>query len=645
MMSSSTAILNENQQEAVLWNDGPLLVLAGPGSGKTRVLTHRVARILKQDDDPSVLALTFTNKAAAEMRDRVDLLLGQRADRARLCTFHSFAADILRQHGGHLGLRPDFSMLAQDEDRIAILEDVASSLPDEGDPVPSDRRNLLRFVDRLFSASYDCDTRAATVPRGPTWASTLYRGYREALVSANRLDFGSLLHFACRLLRERPGVANLIRLSWTHICVDEFQDTNGAQYDLLRLIAPGRTHNLFVVADDDQIIYQWNGASPDRLGRLQGDYDMRVIQLPECYRCPSSIITLANRLIGHNTKRMSTKVAMRASSMMDCFDDNNIRSKVFGSPEDEAIFIPTDIQSRALRPAECVVLGRAGKLLSNATVGLAEYGLEASLMRRKNDFESPVIRVLIEALRLANSRHDRDILRKLCVAWKELSAHTLESEAVAAAAALTGGDFLRAWTDAASSAGSGRRFGAVVNQICAKLVDALAFREIVDWFLDQGWRTWNGNGNGNRAIDHEGEDDRELGDELEVWRELHEDMVSEYDDLTLNLYLQQMDLRSKMPTPKPNAVRYMTVHGSKGLEFKHVYLIGMAQEVFPSFQALRNGTQSREVEEERRNCFVAITRTERSLTFTRSERYYGYSKEPSQFLAEMGVAEASMPDG
>ena len=124
--------LNENQHKAVSWNDGPLLVLAGPGSGKTRVLAFRVARILEENDDASVLALTFTNKAAAEMRERVERLLGQRADRAHLCTFHSFAVDILRQHGSHLGLRPDFSLLTQDEDRIAVLEDVVAGLTDEG---------------------------------------------------------------------------------------------------------------------------------------------------------------------------------------------------------------------------------------------------------------------------------------------------------------------------------------------------------------------------------------------------------------------------------------------------------------------------------------------------------------------------------
>ena len=644
-MSLAVETLNKNQYKAVSWNDGPLLVLAGPGSGKTRVLTFRIARILEESDGASALALTFTNKAAAEMRERVERLLGQRADRVHLCTFHSFAVDVLRQHGSHLGLRPDFSLLTQDEDRIAILEDVVAGLPDESDPLPTDRWNLLRFVDRLFAESYDGGEKAASLARTPTWAPPLHRGYCEALVSGNRLDFGSLLHFACRLLKEKPGVARLVRLGWTHVCVDQFQDTNKAQYDFLRLIAPERRHNLFVVADDDQIIYQWNGASPGRLAQLRRDYDMDVVQLPECYRCPPSIIALANRLIAHNLGRVRNKLALKASPNVEYRNDGGIRYGTFESPEEEAAFIPRDIRSRGLAAVDCVVLGRTAKLLAGAVSGLIDAGFEASLMRRKNDFESPAIRVLVEALRLANARHDRDILRRLCVAWKELSDRTLESDAVAAAAALSGGDFLRAWADAASASVSGR-FRAVVDRIRSDLVDSLAFPTIVDWFLEQGWKSWSENYDQGARDDQESEDGRELADELETWRGLHDDMSHEYGpgNLTLNIYLQQMDLASKAPRPRPDAVRCMTVHGSKGLEFKHVYLIGMAQEVFPSFQALRKGGKSRELEEERRNCFVAITRARRTLTLTRAERYYGYSKAPSQFLDEMGVHAVPLQD-
>ena len=164
-------------------------------------------------------------------------------------------------------------------------------------------------------------------------------------------------------------------------------------------------------------------------------------------------------------------------------------------------------------------------------------------------------------------------------------------------------------------------------RIRSDLVDSLAFPGIVDWFFDQGWQAW------------EEEEEREVADEVTTWRDLHGEIVREYNhgDLTLNAYLQQMDLASKMPRPDPDAVRCMTVHGAKGLEFKHVYLLGMAQEVLPSFHALCKGEKSKEVEEERRNCFVAITRVEETLTLTRAEEYYGYPKESSQFLAEMGI--------
>ena len=620
--------LNENQRQAVSWSDGPLLVLAGPGSGKTRVLAVRVARILEENDDASVLALTFTNKAAVEMRERVEQLLGHRADRAHLCTFHAFAADVLRQHGSHVELRPDFMLLTQDEDRLAVLDEVVDGLPDDGaPPPPTDRRNLLRLVDRLFAESYDGGENATMLVRTPAWLPRLYAEYCKALVAGNRLDFGSLLHFARRLLQEKPGVARVVRIGWTHVCVDEFQDTNRAQYDLLRLIAPDRRHALFVVGDDDQIIYQWNGASPERFAALRRNYDIGVIQLPECYRCPASIIGIANRLIANNNRRAPNKLVLTSTIMME--DDNCVRYRTFASPEEEAAFLPHDIRDGRLQTADCVVLGRATKLLARAAKALSDAGVPACLMRRKTDFESPPVRVLMEALRLANARHDREVLHRLCAAWKSLSGETLEPEAIAAAAALSGGDFLRSWAEAAAARPCGRT-GPVLDRLRTDLVDALAFPSIVNWFLESGWESW--------SAAEDGRDGVELAGELDVWRNLHDNIVHGYGaNATLNAYLQQMDLASKAPVPRPGAVRCMTVHGAKGLEFRHVYLIGMAQEVFPSFQALRKGDRSRELEEERRNCFVAVTRAERTLTLTRAERYYGYPKGPSQFLTEMGI--------
>ena len=617
--------LNENQRKAVSWSEGPLLVLAGPGSGKTRVLTLRVARLLEERKDVSALALTFTNKAATEMRERIDQLRGTRADRVHLCTFHSFAAVVLRQHGSHLGLRPDFSLLTQDEDRIAILEEVIARLHDDDGPLPADRRNLLSVVDRLFAESYDGGEQAPWLVRTPRWVPLLFKNYCAALIARNRLDFGSLLHFVCRLLEEKQGVARVLRLGWTYVCVDEFQDTNKAQYDLLRLIAPKRQHNLFVVGDDDQIIYQWNGASPERLKDLLRDYEMNVIQLPECYRCPEPIISLANRLIVNNVRRTPGKMPITALNTAELGGDS-IRYRAFAAPDDETEFLPRDIESRGLKPAECVVVARTARLLNIARSALRNAGYGVHMARRKSEFESPAVRVLVETLRLANSRHDREILRRVCLAWEALSGETLELDAVTSAAALSGGDFLRAWGDAASATASGRALAAL-DRIRSDLVESLAFPMIVDWFLDQGWESWSEN------------DDLDFIEEVETWRTLHSEIAHEHSqgDLTLNAYLQQMDLSSKAPRPGPNDIRCMTVHGSKGLEFKHVYLTGMAQQVFPTFQALRKGPRSKELEEERRNCFVAITRVQETLTITRAQEYYGYLKGPSQFLAEMGI--------
>ena len=615
--------LNENQRTAVSWNSGPLLVLAGPGSGKTRVLTFRIARLLEEREDVTTLALTFTNKAAAEMRERVEALLGERTSRARLHTFHSFAAAILRQHGSHLGLRPDFSLITQDQDQIAILDEIIAKLPDYETPLPTDRKNLLSLIERLFAESYDGYGDAPSLIHTPDWLPHLFSGYCDTLLASNRLDFGSLLHFARRLLKEKSGVARVVRIGWTHVCVDEFQDTNKAQYDLLRLIAPDKQHNLFVVGDDDQIIYQWNGASPERLAHLQRDYEMDVIQLPECYRCPAPIIELANHLIAHNRMRTPGKTPITARSRMD-LNSNPVRYGIFASPKKEAAFIPKDIRTRGLRGEECVVLGRSVKLIECAADALRDAGYEAYLARQKSNFESASVCVMVEALRLANGRHDRDILRRLCLAWKKLSGQTLEVDDVVANAALVGGDFLRAWTDAASTDTTGC---ATLTRIRSDLVDSLAFLEIIDWFLNHSWQLWS-------EID-----DRDTADEVKTWENLHDEIRREYNQgsLTLNAYLQQMDLTSKTPRPGPNAVRCMTMHGAKGLEFKHVYLIGMAQEILPSYYALQNGERSKEVEEERRNCFVAITRAEETLTLTRSAQYYGYLKAPSQFLAEMGI--------
>jgi DNA helicase-2/ATP-dependent DNA helicase PcrA len=508
-------------------------------------------------------------------------------------------------------------MLTLDDDRVALLEEVILGLDPTGELIPSDRKSILTLFDRLFAESYDGEAVTPGIHTPPDWLAPLFRTYRDRMIVANRLDFGALLSFAQRILRSRPAVARLLRLTWTHICVDEFQDTNKAQYDLLRLIVGEGNPNLFVVADDDQIIYQWNGASPERLQALKSDYQMAAIQLPENYRCPPAIVQLANNLIAHNRTRTPGKhplVAARAAG-----GDNVLFSGSYDDHLQEAASVPAGIRSRGLAPEHCVVLARTTRLLHDIEHALQVSGFTTHLSRRKTEFQSPPAMLLYSVLRLANARHDREMLRRVCVAWQQVTEHVVEAAEIVAAATLRGGDFVRAWVERVAD-GAPEGTAPWLKRVSGALVERLDFLALVEGFLSSGLPGWP--------------DDPDVADERKTWRELHEEVVREHgeENTTLHLYLQEMDSRSKASPAPPGAVQLLTIHGSKGLEFKHVFLVGMSEGNCPSFQAVKKGDHSREMEEERRNCFVAITRVCATLTISHARKYGGWANQPSRFL-------------
>ncbi len=617
--------LNTNQRHAVEWSSGPLLVLACPGSGKTEVLTLKVARILEEDEHAGVLALTFTNKAATEMRERVDQLLKIKTNRARLSTFHGFASEFLRQHGSHIGIRSDYSLLHMKEDRVSVLEEAVKDVQGSRHQLPQDPSHLLHLIDRLFSEAYSGNGDFSVLPSTPPWLEPLFRAYCSALMRANRLDFGSLIYFANQLLREKPAVARVVRLGWTHICIDEFQDTNSAQFELIRLIAPERDHNLFIVADDDQIIYQWNGASVQRLLDLKLHYELEVVQFPHSYRCPPEIVNRANLLIKHNP-RVLEKEPLMANVYGANAHHQTLRGRHFSSEREEGAFIGEDIKLRGLIPSDCVVLGRTRFLLQLIANSLCSNGHDAVLLQNKSSFESPLLGVIVEALRLANLPHDRVVLERLCHHWHTLSGEMVDSNAVDAQATLVGGDFLRAWIHMVQCQSQSK----LLTLIRDYLLDRLEFRKIINWILDDA----------NQLLASQ-DQDIVIPEEVGMWRAIDQQILQELGTtVTLNSYMHHFDLSSKIPETSNDAIRCMTIHQAKGLQFKHVYLVGMAQGMFPLHRAVKRGQGSLEMEEERRICFVAITRVEDTLTLSGSEEYAGYAKEPSQFLREMEILPA-----
>jgi DNA helicase-2/ATP-dependent DNA helicase PcrA len=632
------ASLNENQLKAVQWTDGSLLVLAGPGSGKTRVLTYRIARLIEESPKKyfKVLALTFTNKAAAEMRERIQDLIPNNSQRALLTTFHSFCADLLRQHGSHVGLRPDFTILVEDSDRQSLLEEAIERNMQSTDAAVSSER-LLPLIGRLTENDVTPDEAEAVLQANhfedPASLALIYGEYRRLMIERNTLDFAGLISEAHGLLQSRVGVRKQIQRVYPYICVDEFQDTNLAQYKILRQLVNADTKNLFVVADDDQIIYQWNGASPERLWALRQDFGMELLQLPQNYRCPAPVVELANQLIAHNFERSTEKSRLTAHKSVAA--ESAVRLEHFHDFAEEARWVAADIAARPKAAQQkTVVLARTKKLLEDVIDALTDAGVPAYIAIRKNEFESASLQWMHSVLRLANARSSREHLRRLCKAFFALEGLDLNVKDIMSLAGTLDGDYLRAWASMAlARSGLSKATRRLLETSLPKLSERLDF-----WGFQADAFSWL-DSLPDEAPDVAGTFE-EYESERATWRELVAEISAQYgrDQITLHLLLQELDLRSKAPSPPPGAVPCFTIHASKGMEFDHVYLVGLVEDQLPSWAAKKKGDDSREMQEERRNCFVAITRAQETLTLTYSSRVGGWAKQPSRFLAEMGLA-------
>jgi DNA helicase-2/ATP-dependent DNA helicase PcrA len=618
--------LNDNQRQAVEWPGSRLLVLAGPGSGKTRVLTTRIARII--DTSPGkkfrVLGLTFTIKAADEMRSRARVLVPNAGPRMSLGTFHALAADILRQHGSHIGLRPDFRIINQDSERKTLLKAVLTNLRDAGEDVPAPNTNVLAPIEEIFKRGLR-RADAAQAFADPTIGARLqpiYAAYLDRLIQENAADFGALLAFALQLLDTKPVVMQQLQAVFPHICVDEFQDTNVAQYELLRRLV-GPATNLFVVADDDQIIYAWNGASTDRLRALQRDFGVTLLQLPENYRCPEEVVRVANALIAHNADRSTNKALLTA--MKQAGDTTCIRVRHFNDFDEEAAWVAEDIAARPDRD-ECLVLARNRKLLDVVAEALAGLGVPVAPGTRKDDFTSAPLLFLRSMLRLMCDRTNVEALAVLADGFRTLEGVELDIDETSA-------DLSRAWIAAVKEQpeleSATANFVAEVEPFIGSADYLRTVARAFKWFDTIRGRVESQDQDAFAGFD----------EDRGIWDAQQKEALSRYDgeDVPLATFLQELDLEGKVPEVPPGAVRCYTIHIAKGLEFDHVYLVGLADELLPSFQALQKGDASAEVEEERRNCFVAITRCESSLTLTYAAQYSGWPKQPSRFIAEMGL--------
>ena len=610
--------LNPAQREAVLHVDGPLLVLAGAGSGKTRVLTTRIARLIDQHGvDPSrILAVTFTNKAAGEMKDRIARLLGRAPSGMWVGTFHAIGARMLRAAPHLVGRTAAFTIYDQDDTQTVVKRlmernglNVKQFTPRGVHAAISDAKNALVTPDEYANVAMDPFSRAAAV---------VYRDLGEALRLANAVDFDDLLVLPVRLLAENPAELDKYRRKFRYVLVDEYQDTNRAQYQFVKLLAGGHG-NLCVVGDDDQSIYGWRGADIRNILDFNKDFpDAHVVRLEENYRSTPEVLDLANVVISANKGRMGktlrpTHRSGERVTAARCLDER-----------DEADFIVEELaarraQSSSLSLRDVAILYRTNAQSRALEEALRKRAIPYRIVGAVRFYDWREIRDLMSYLKLvANPADDEAFRRAVAVPKRGLGETTIEQLSAAARsvgvpmlAAAVRPDLVSALRPAARAALG--EFAALVGRFRASAREAAVdelLREIVDAI---------------RYAEYLKAEGPESADRLDNVRELitgaAETVADEEGEVgltPLDHFLQRAMLVSELDKlgPDADAVTLMTLHNAKGLEFPVVFISGLEDGLFPLAKAYDDPAL---LEEERRLFYVGITRAERKLYLTHAE--------------------------
>ena len=630
--------LNPSQQQAAAHVEGPLLVLAGPGSGKTRVVTHRVANLI-QEGVPAhqIVALTFTNKAADEMRRRVTDLVGPQP--VEMGTFHRFAARLLRSQARLVGLTSDYSILDPDDSQ-SVLKRAAKRLGLSLTHTP-----IGRIAGTISRAKNDLVTPATFEPRWGRPAdevvAKVWPLYQEMLLEANSVDFDDLLVHIARLLLDNPDLRRQLDARYRWMLVDEYQDTNAVQYCILRGLSLDH-QNLAVTGDPDQAIYGWRGASIRNILEFERDYPAAtVVTLEQNYRSTANILGTADRVIAHNSRRKPKQL------VTDAEPGPQVRIVLDSTSHDEADRIADEIAAAvnagSRQPRDFCILFRTNALSRSLEVALRNRQLPYQLVRGLEFFKRREVRDVVAWLRLLkNPRDDEALLRIVNVPPRGIGKQSLDR--LAAWAEQQGLSRLEATRQAVAVPGLSKRAVKAYGQF-GELVESLqrlqqrsngAVAPLVEAILDQtGYREL-------LAAEKEDEGDERLANVEELVtaaRQVDESFTAVLpDDDPLGQFLEQTALVADTDIwdPAGNQIALMTFHACKGLEFPVVYMVALEDGILPHERSLDDDNQ---LEEERRLVFVGITRGQQEVhaSAARIRDYRGSRRisAPSIFLTEM----------
>lgn len=609
--------LNPVQKEAASCTEGPLLILAGAGSGKTRVLTHRIAYLIEEKGvNPwNIMAITFTNKAAQEMRDRVDRLVEFGAESIWVATFHSSCVRILRRYIDRLGYDNHFTIYDTDDQKSVIRKAVKELDLDPKQYREGPLLGVISAAKNEMIEPQDFETQAGGDFRMCQEAK-IYKAYQKTLIDNNAVDFDDLLLLTVRLLRENRDILEAYQERLRYIMVDEYQDTNSVQFELIRLLS-GKYHNLCVVGDDDQSIYKFRGADITNILSFEETFPgAKVVKLEQNYRSTNNILEAANAVIANNAHRKEKHL----------WSENGEGKEVsfihyetaYGEAEDVIDKIQTSVHMGKYQYQDCAILYRTNAQSRAFEEKCIKKSVPYRLVGGVNFYQRQEIKDILAYLKTIDSgRDDLSVTRIVNVPKRGIGQVTLNKLAVYASE--HGMRLFQAMEQVEQIPGIGKaadKIKGFVNQIMVfrALAKELDAAELIESILEQTGYL--------EELEKLEEDKAQAKQEnLDEFQNKAADYYANHDEAALTDFLEEVALVADIDNmdSEADSLTLMTLHSAKGLEFPVVYMTGMEEGLFPSYMSMNSGDPG-DIEEERRLCYVGITRAMQQLTLTAAKQ-------------------------
>ena len=622
--------LNIEQREAVVYPNGPLLVLSGAGTGKTRVLTARFAYLVEKKgvNPQTIMAVTFTNKAANEIKNRVSNELNLSIISHWIGTFHAIFSKFLRKHSSKVGLKSNFTIL-DIEDQKKLVKQVISFLKLDNDLseniILSEIQNLKDEI--ILSNDNKEVLRHSSIKN----IDMIYSLYQERLLEINSVDFGDLLLHSYNILKNNPEILMSYKTFISHILIDEFQDTNVIQYELIKLLLDDEK-NIFCVGDDDQSIYAWRGAKVENILNFPKEFKAPVIRLTKNYRSNNSILSAASEIIGHNKNRLGKNLECANKQL----ENNKIILQSFYSQEEESLWIADSISNQISKnEVSFSILVRLTAQMRSIEDKLIKYALPYQIIGGPRFFERKEIKDIIAYLKLAHSNDsDLSFERIINLPRRGIGEQTLNL--IIQNARDKKINFLNSSRELLESNSFPQ---AVSNKIsvfltlidkCKDIVNKTNLEDLGIFVIEESGYM--------KMLEIEKNTKKKLENETRI--ENLKELVNAMSEFTnLDEFLEHVGLvNENIKNTEKNNITLMTLHGAKGLEFDHVFLPGWEEGIFPSARALEEKGQ-KSLEEERRLAYVGITRAKTNLYLSYATSRYTYGVNnfsiPSRFLSEM----------